>query len=85
LKKSDIVELLVSFLPNNSSNEKRIIDRIDTYISRLAELGFLRELKNEEGYYEVSRILMAYLPVEQLQMTLDKLNEYKKIVGVNEE
>lgn len=85
MKKSDIVELLVSFLPNNTSNEKKIIDKIDTYISRLVELGFLRELKNEEGYYEVSRILIAYMPVEELQLALDKLNEYKKIVGANEE
>lgn len=85
LKKSDIVELLISFLPNNTSNEKKIIDKIDTYITRLIELGFLRELKNEENYYEVSRILIAYMPVEQLQLTLDKLNEYKKIVGANEE
>lgn len=85
LKKSDIVELLISFLPNNTSNEKKIIDKIDTYITRLLELGFLRELKNEEDYYEVSRILIAYLPVEQLQLILDKLNEYKKIVGANEE
>lgn len=85
LKKSEIVELLISFLPNNTSNEKKVIDKIDTYISRLVELGFLRELKNEEGYYEVSRILTAYMPVEQLQLTLDKLNEYKKISGVNEE
>jgi hypothetical protein len=85
LKKSDILELLISFLPNNTSNEKKIIDKIDTYITRLLELGFLRELKNEEDYYEVSRILIAYLPVEQLQLTLDKLNEYKKIVGTNEE
>lgn len=85
LKKSDIVELLISFLPNNTSNEKRIIDKIDTHITRLIELGFLRELKNEENYYEVSRILIAYMPVEELQLTLDKLNEYKKNVGANEE
>lgn len=85
LKKSDIVELLISFLPNNTSNEKRIIDKIDTHIARLIELGFLRELKNEENYYEVSRILIAYMPVEELQLTLDKLNEYKKNVGANEE
>lgn len=84
LRKAEIVELLVSFLPNNTSNEKKIIDKIDTYISRLVELGFLRELKNEEAYYEVSRILIAYLPVEQLQLALDKLNEYKKIMVSNE-
>jgi len=84
LKKSDIVELLIPFLPNNTSNEKKIIDKIDTYITRLLELGFLRELKNEDDYYEVSRILIAYLPVEQLQLTLDKLNEYQKTIGANE-
>ena len=84
LKKSDIVELLIPFLPNNTSNEKKIIDKIDTYITRLLELGFLRELKNEDDYYEVSRILVAYLPVEQLQLTLDKLNEYQKTIGANE-
>jgi len=82
--KTEIIELLVSFLPNNTSNEKKIIDKVDVYISRLVELSFLRELKNEENYYEVSRILIAYLPVEQLQLTLDKLNEYKKNINTDE-
>lgn len=77
LTKEQIVEMLVSFLPDNTSNEKKIIDKIDQYIARLLDLGFLRELKNEENYYEVSRILIAYLPVEELQNTLDKLTEYK--------
>ncbi len=85
LGKQEIIDLLIAFLPNNTSNEKKIIDKVDTYITRLVELGFLRELKNEENYYEVSRILIAYLPVEQLQLVLDKLNEYKKSVNVDGE
>lgn len=77
LTKEQIVEMLVSFLPDNTSNEKKIIDKIDQYTTRLVDLGFLRELKNEDNYYEVSRILIAYLPVEELQNTLNKLTEYK--------
>jgi uncharacterized protein DUF4194 len=77
LTKEQIVDMLVSFLPDNTSNEKKIIDKIDQYITRLLDLGFLRELKNEDNYYEISRILIAYLPVEELQNTLDKLTEYK--------
>lgn len=76
LSKEQIVELILSFLPDNTSNEKKVIDKIDAHIKRLIELGFLRELKNEQERYEVSRILIAYLPVEELQNVLNKLNDY---------
>ena len=76
LSKEQIVELILSFLPDNTSNEKKVIDKIDLHIKRLIELGFLRELKNEQERYEVSRILIAYLPVEELQNVLDKLKDY---------
>ncbi len=76
LSKEQIVELILSFLPDNTSNEKKVIDKIDIHIKRLIELGFLRELKNEQERYEVSRILIAYLPVEELQNVLDKLKDY---------
>ncbi|MDO9001148.1 MAG: DUF4194 domain-containing protein [Bacteroidota bacterium] len=76
LSKEQIVELILSFLPDNTSNEKKVIDKIDVHIKRLIELGFLRELKNEQERYEVSRILIAYLPVEELQNVLDKLKDY---------
>ena len=76
LSKEQIVELILSFLPDNTSNEKKVIDKIDVHIKRLIDLGFLRELKNEQERYEVSRILIAYLPVEELQNVLDKLKDY---------
>ncbi len=76
LSKEQIVELILSFLPDNTSNEKKVIDKIDVHIKRLIELGFLRELKNEQERYEVSRILIAYLPVEELQNVLNKLKDY---------
>ncbi len=76
LSKEQIIELILSFLPDNTSNEKKVIDKIDLHIKRLIELGFLRELKNEQEHYEVSRILIAYLPVEELQNVLDKLKDY---------
>ncbi len=52
LSRSDIVDLVSVFLPT-SSNEARVIDRVETDIGKVAELGFLHRIdgtarRNEE-------------------------------------
>ncbi|MBA3673370.1 MAG: DUF4194 domain-containing protein [Chitinophagaceae bacterium] len=71
-----IQDILRTFLQDNTTHEKKIIDKIDIHIRKLIDLGFIRELKNTPGKFEVSRILVAYIPVEKLQEVLDKLEEY---------
>jgi hypothetical protein len=75
LARNDIVELIRVFLPE-TSNETKLIDAIDTHISKVVELGFLRRLKESAlsgkkatahtASYEVSRILKAFVDAQWL-------------------
>src|SRR5262245_30928566 len=55
LAREQITEMVRLFLPV-SSNEVRLIDQIDSYLGKAAELGFLRPVKGTESAYEVRRI-----------------------------
>lgn len=71
LSRDEIVDLLRVFLPD-SSNEARLVDRIDTHINKIVELGFLRRLKPAgraaaaTATYEVRRILKAFVDAQWL-------------------
>jgi hypothetical protein len=68
LSRDDIVELIRVFLPE-ASNEARLIDRVDTYINKVVELGFLRRMKPVAGQptaFEVRRILKAFVDAQWL-------------------
>lgn len=76
LSLEQIQDILRTFLQDNTTHEKKIIDKIDIHIRKLIDLGFIHELKNSPGQFKISRILVAYIPVEKLQEVLDKLEEY---------
>jgi hypothetical protein len=68
LSRDDIVELIRVFLPE-ASNEARLMDRVDTYINKAVELGFLRRMKPVAGQptaFEVRRILKAFVDAQWL-------------------
>ena len=68
LTRDDMVELLRVFLPE-TSNEARLMDRVDAHINRVVELGFLRRMKTSSGQpptYEVRRILKAFVDAQWL-------------------
>ena len=68
LSREDIVELLRVFLPE-ASNEARLMDRVDTSINKVVELGFLRRMKPAAGQpaaFEVRRILKAFVDAQWL-------------------
>lgn len=68
LSREDIIELIRIFLPD-SSNEVKLIDQIENYINKIAELGFLRRLKSNAGQaemFEVRRILKAFVDAQWL-------------------
>ena len=48
LSRDEIVEMLRVFLPE-SSNEARVVERIDTHLNRIVDLGFLRRMKAAAG------------------------------------
>ena len=68
LSRDDIVELMRVFLPE-ASNEARLMDRVDTDINKVVELGFLRRMKPVAGQpatFEVRRILKAFVDAQWL-------------------
>jgi len=75
------VELLRLFLPEGT-NEARLIDRIDSHINRVVELGFLRRLRGQqEPLYEVRRILKAFIDAQWLNEFDQRLAEYASQLG----
>ena len=75
LTRDQIAEMLRVFLPA-TSNEARVIDKIDEHIGKVERLGFLRPAKNAEQTYEVRRVLKAYIDGQWLADFDVRLAEY---------
>jgi hypothetical protein len=68
LSRDDIVELVAVFQPE-SSNEVRLLDRVDGDINKVVELGFLRRMKATDAQapmFEVRRILKSFVDAQWL-------------------
>jgi hypothetical protein len=75
LSRDQIVEMLRVFLAE-STNEARVIDRVDYTVKQVAELGFLRPLRGQPNHWEVRRVLKAYVDAQILSDFAGKLREY---------
>jgi hypothetical protein len=75
LSRDQIAETVRVFLPA-TSNEARLADKIDSYIAKAVDLGFLRPAKNAEPVYEVRRILKAFVDAQWLADFDERLAEY---------
>lgn len=75
LSRDQIIEMLRVFLAD-TTNEARVIDKVDTTIKQVAELGFLRQLPGQSDQWEVRRILKAYVDAQTLGDFAAKLEEY---------
>lgn len=80
LTRAQIAEMLRVFMPA-TSNEARLLDRIDEHIAKAEQLGFLRQAKNGEQVYEVRRILKAFVDGQWLADLDAKLAEYAASLG----
>lgn len=85
LTRDEIVELMRVFLPDGS-NEARVVDRAESTIAKVVELGFLRPLKvvaggrratQDPGRYEVRRILKAFVDAQWLADFDARLEVYR--------
>nr|WP_233208317.1 DUF4194 domain-containing protein [Pollutimonas subterranea] len=76
LARSDVVDLMRVFLPAGS-NETRLVDQIDTHINKVAELGFVRKLRGQDGMIEVQRILKAFVDAQWLAQFDRNLAAYR--------
>lgn len=75
LTREQIVEMLRVFLAD-STDEARVVDRVDTTLKQVADLGFLRQLRGQPDAWEVRRILKAYVDAQTLSDYAGKLGEY---------
>lgn len=78
LTRDETIDLIRVFLPD-SSNEAKLIDGIETHITKIIELGFLRRLKAASGpaSYEVRRILKAFVDAQWLAEFDARLTQYQ--------
>ena len=85
LTREQIAEMMRVFLPA-TSNEARLADKIDSYLAKAVDLGFLRAAKNAESVYEVRRILKAFVDAQWLADFDARLAEYAELLaeGVQE-
>ena len=80
----DIVEMVRLFLPD-STNETRLLDRIDSNINKVIDLGFLRRLDKRAApgrpvRYEVQRLIKAFVDGQWLSDFDARLAEYRQRV-----
>jgi len=83
LQREQLIEMMQVFLPD-TANEAKLMDRIDTYINKVVELGFLRRLRNQEARFEVRRILKAFVDAQWLANLDGKLEEYQNHIAAND-
>jgi Domain of unknown function (DUF4194) len=76
LSRDDIVEVMRLFLPD-TTNQARLMDRVDGHINRIAEMGFLRRLRGTDNQYEVRRILKAFVDAQWLSELNQRLAAYR--------
>lgn len=76
LSRDEVAELVRVFLPEGS-NESRLVDQVDTHLNKIAELGFVRRLRGQEGMIEVLRILKAFVDAQWLVQFDERLAAYQ--------
>ena len=65
LSRDQMVDMMRTFLASGS-NEAKSEDQIERQVARVEELGFLRKLKEDDEFYEVRRILRAFVNADWL-------------------
>jgi Domain of unknown function (DUF4194) len=88
LTRAQIAEMIRVFMPA-TSNEARLTDKIDEHINKVADLGFLRQVKSTaqggEQAFEVRRILKAFVDGQWLADLNAKLSEYASLLAGGED
>jgi hypothetical protein len=77
LSRDGIIEMMRLFLPD-TTNQARLMDRVDAHINRLMEMGFLRRLRGTDHQYEVRRILKAFVNAQWLSELDERLSVYRE-------
>lgn len=83
LTREQLIEMLRLYLPD-STNEARVIDSIDTHISRVSDMGFLRKMRGQEEAFELRRIIKAFVDGQWLADFDRRLEEYLALLAGDE-
>lgn len=75
LTRDQMAEMMRVFL-QDQPNEAKLVDRIDSHINKVAELGFLRRFQKTPHTFEVRRILKALVDAGWLVDLDEKLKAY---------
>lgn len=75
LTRDQMAEMMRIFL-KDQPNEAKLMDRLDTHINKVVELGFLRRFSKDAQAFEVRRILKALVDADWLARLDEKLEEY---------
>ena len=81
LSRDEIVDLVRVFLPD-TANEARLLDRMETHLKKIVELGFLRRLGGRDDQFEVQRILKAFVDAQWLNEFEERLAKYREYGAV---
>lgn len=73
----DQIANMVQIFYQVGSNEAKLVDNVETWLHKIAEMGFVRELRGQEGMFEVRRIIKAYVDAECLSGVEERLNSYR--------
>ncbi|MEN8708376.1 MAG: DUF4194 domain-containing protein [Nocardioides marinisabuli] len=76
LTRDQIGELVSLFLAD-SPNQARQVDQVDSTITKVVDLGFLRRLRGQRDTFEVRRILKAFVDAQTLSDFAGRLEEYR--------
>lgn len=76
LSAEQIADLVRLFLAD-TANEAKLMDRVDSDIKKIVEIGFLRKLRGSEDRFEVRRILKSFVDAQWLSEFDRRLAEYK--------
>jgi hypothetical protein len=82
--RDQIAEQVRLFLPE-TGNEARLLDRMDTHLNKVVELGFLHRLRGQDNQFEVRRILKAFIDAQWLSDFEQRLAQYGAHAGAGEE
>ncbi|HEX2706129.1 MAG TPA: DUF4194 domain-containing protein [Candidatus Lustribacter sp.] len=75
LHRDQVVELLRVHLPD-AGNDVRLVADVETLISKVVDLGFLRRMTGQESTVEVRRVLKAYVDAQWLADFDERLRDY---------
>ena len=71
----DIADKYRAFYPNSNDDEKKFYKDLKSYLKKVIDLDFIRELKSEEDNYEIKSIIVSFVDMDWLNNFKDRLAE----------